>query len=441
LWIDPTEVRELCERSDKLEKEISDKKAKLELVFPEYAELITPSSVAMKDITSNLNPSEALVLFVSLPSRYQLPEENYVLTATQTVMRLSKLNLSAAALAREVAALRCGLDAELWDDGGTAARCRGLVEGEPKRDQYGDIMGETLPFDIARAHALYKTLFRDVEDLIRSKSLLIVPSGALTQLPFHVLVTTAAEGDSVKAAGWLAKSHAVAILPALSSLMALRRVSKPSTAPRPLIGFGNPLLNGDPLNRPWEANWAKLAKAPERQVCSVLADPEVTGATRRARSVLRMVMSGGMADLAHLKSQSPLYDTADELCSVARELKLSVDDIFLGNRATEARIKQLNQDGKLAQYRVLHFATHGAVTGEIKGTSEPGLILTPPQEQSDLDDGYLSASEVAELKLNADWVILSACNTAAGGANGAEALSGLARAFIYAGARALSVSH
>jgi CHAT domain-containing protein len=69
------------------------------------------------------------------------------------------------------------------------------------------------------------------------------------------------------------------------------------------------------------------------------------------------------------------------------------------------------------------------------------LILTPPEQQTELDDGYLSASEVAALKLDADWVILSACNTAAGGAHGAEALSGLARAFIYAGARALLVSH
>jgi CHAT domain-containing protein len=69
------------------------------------------------------------------------------------------------------------------------------------------------------------------------------------------------------------------------------------------------------------------------------------------------------------------------------------------------------------------------------------LIFTPPKEATDLDDSYLSASEVASLKLDADWVILSACNTAAGGAQGAEALSGLARAFIYAGARALLVSH
>ena len=68
-------------------------------------------------------------------------------------------------------------------------------------------------------------------------------------------------------------------------------------------------------------------------------------------------------------------------------------------------------------------------------------MLTPPPQGSEADDGYLSASEIARLKLDADWVILSACNTAAGEAKGAAALSGLARAFFYAGARSLLVSH
>ena len=118
-----------------------------------------------------------------------------------------------------------------------------------------------------------------------------------------------------------------------------------------------------------------------------------------------------------------------------------VSDIYLGARATERELKSLSETGKLAQYRILHFATHGALAGQVEGSAEPGLILTPPETPSDEDDGYLTASELAGLKLDADWVILSACNTAAGGAEGAEALSGLARAFIYAQARALLVSH
>jgi CHAT domain-containing protein len=93
----------------------------------------------------------------------------------------------------------------------------------------------------------------------------------------------------------------------------------------------------------------------------------------------------------------------------------------------------------------VHFATHGLVAGEVKGLAEPALVLTPPGEGTDStaleQDDLLTASEVAQLKLNADWVILSACNTAAGDAGNAEALSGLARAFFYAGARSLLVSH
>jgi CHAT domain-containing protein len=115
---------------------------------------------------------------------------------------------------------------------------------------------------------------------------------------------------------------------------------------------------------------------------------------------------------------------------------------LLGARARETEIKKLSDGGELTKYRILHFATHGALAGELKPGAEPGLIFTPPPSEGSLeDDGYLSASEIAALKLDADWVILSACNTAAGGAQGAEALSGLARAFFYAGTRSLLVSH
>ena len=126
---------------------------------------------------------------------------------------------------------------------------------------------------------------------------------------------------------------------------------------------------------------------------------------------------------------------------MARDLGVPDSDIWLGARANEREIKRLSERGELAAYRIVHFATHGALAGELKAGAEPGLILTPPGEATEEDDGYLSASEIAGLKLDADWVILSACNTAAGGTEGAEALSGMARAFFYAGSRALLVSH
>ncbi len=202
-----------------------------------------------------------------------------------------------------------------------------------------------------------------------------------------------------------------------------------------MIGFGNPLLDG-PDGRYAES--AALAR--EKQRCSE-ARWKLAAVVGPRRGVVSVETRGSLADVSQIKRQEPLPETADELCAVAQDLKAEVRDIRLGARATERELKRLSASGELAQYRIVHLATHGVLAGQLDGAHEPGLILTPPSEPSEEDDGYLSASEIAALHLDADWVILSACNTAAGSATSAEALSGLARAFIYAQARALLVSH
>jgi CHAT domain-containing protein len=145
-------------------------------------------------------------------------------------------------------------------------------------------------------------------------------------------------------------------------------------------------------------------------------------------------------DIAELRQQPPLPETADELCEAATKLGVPDSDVWLGERMTESAIKNLSVTGHLKDYRSLHFATHGLVSGDLN-QNEPALVFSPPAEVSDVDDGLLTASEVMQLKLNADLVVMSACNTAAGNAPSAEALSGLAQAFFYAGARTLLVSH
>ena len=132
-----------------------------------------------------------------------------------------------------------------------------------------------------------------------------------------------------------------------------------------------------------------------------------------------------------------LADTAEEIRNIAVRLGASTEDIHLGKDASETTVKK----ARLADYRVVYFATHGLVAGDVRGIGEPALALSIPASPSETDDGLLTSSEVAQLKLNADWVVLSACNTMAGDKPGAEALSGLARAFFYAGSRALLVSH
>ncbi len=205
-----------------------------------------------------------------------------------------------------------------------------------------------------------------------------------------------------------------------------------------MIAFGNPLLVG--RDGTDERAFAKQS-CPKKAL-----EPEPERVSRALPDAIASLFRGGIADVTALRRQAPLPETADELCAVANELGAAQSEIHLGSRATETEIKRISRDGTLSKARVVHFATHGLIASETqsldKNLAEPALLLTPPDTATEEDDGLLTASEVTELKLDADWVVLSACNTAASGEKGdAEPLSGLARAFFYAGARALLVSH
>jgi CHAT domain-containing protein len=249
----------------------------------------------------------------------------------------------------------------------------------------------------------------------------VVPSGPLTALPFHLLVTekpaTAAPGDlsAYRSAQWLLKRHAISVLPSVTSLKVLRVFARKDAAKQPLIGFGDPVFNVDEESKPG---------VEQRRVAATRSYAEFW----RGVAIDRTMLSQALPRLP---------ETAAELRAVAKNLGAPESSIHLRQDASETTVKRT----PLSDYRVVYFATHGLVAGEIKGLAEPSLALTLPKQPTDIDDGLLTVSEVAQLKLNADWVVLSACNTIAGDKPGAEALSGLARAFFYAGARALLVSH
>jgi len=187
-----------------------------------------------------------------------------------------------------------------------------------------------------------------------------------------------------------------------------------------MIGFGDPVFR--PQQAPGGQRGTKVAAGNVAAKTPAYTDYWQGAGVDRAR----------LAD-----ALPPLPDTADELKAIAAKLDAPASDILLGRAATETAVKR----ARLADYHIVYFATHGLVAGDIKGVAEPSLALTIPAQPTTDDDGLLTASEVALLKLNADWVVLSACNTIAGDKPGAEALSGLARAFFYAGAQALLVSH
>ena len=224
-------------------------------------------------------------------------------------------------------------------------------------------------------------------------------------------VAVPSRAEDYARAAWLIREHSIAVLPSVSSLKALRRDAKASTAKIPFIGFGNPLLSGVANND--KRAFAKQACPKKPQISSI----KVAGLAVPDRRV--NLLRGGLGDVAVLRQQPPLPETADELCTIANEIGGAGRDVHLGARATESEVKTLSADGTLGNARVVQFATHGLLADETSRVAnaldEPALLLTPPTTPTKEDDGLLTASEVSQLKLNADWVVLSACNTAGGG--------------------------
>jgi CHAT domain-containing protein len=358
---------------------------------------------------------------------------------SKAATKWQRLPIGERDLASLVRSLRCGLDRSEWDGAGRD-RCLRLLD-LPAQSAPGP--HDPLPFQLASAHALFQILLAPLGPEIAGKDLLIVASGPLASLPFHVLVTQKPETPQVATdksfakAAWLGHQHAMTVLPSFGSLKALRAFAKASAARAPYLGFGNPLLTGaDGQDR----------RAWLRQACPALPAtpaPMLALAGTAAKPTKMARAAGGSTE--SLRRQSPLPETVDELCRVAQSLGAAPETVLLGENASEYGIKTLSEVGALEGVRVLHFATHGLLAGEaaafLSARGEPALLLTPPDVATEMDDGLLTASEVAMLKLDADWVVLSACHTASGDQTGAEALSGLARAFFYAGARALLVSH
>jgi len=279
---------------------------------------------------------------------------------------------------------------------------------------------------VSRLHNLYQSIFAPaVPHLVGIKHLMIVPSGAMQSLPFGILVASPpkpVKSDAdYRTIDWLAKHYAFSVLPSVSSIRALRKFTKSTNAQASFVGFGDPLLTsygGD----------ARSIRA-KVNVAGLFRNITVTSANQQAIQI---------ADVKLIKRQQRLPETADELRGMATVLGAGKDDVWLQGAATETNVKKLD----LTNFRIIAFATHGVMAGEIGGGMDPGLLLTPPAQGTVEDDGYLSAAEIAQLKLNADWVLLSACNTAApDGSPGAEGMSGLAKAFFYAGTRSLLVSH
>ena len=417
--------------------------AQIRAQVPDFYDLVYPKDLSLSEVQNLVSPDETLIFF------YGAGAATFAWGITATEVKWIKVDISSSQIAEHVAALRCGLDAEQWQADASIRDCMKLLNVGPVADPTAAYRPQVLPFDAGRAFDLYTSLLKPFEGLAKGKRLILVPYASLSGLPFNVMVTSPpptripTKLADYRGLSWLGRSTPMMVLPSVSALKALRKQAQLPAGKKPFLGIGNPLLDGDTGRNSVDAGRAALAKSlqrcPERKRLERVALG--AGRTLSFPSLFR----GAHADAGALRAWPPLPESADELCEVGKLLGATDDDILLGRGATEARLKELSRTGKLAEYAVLNFAIHGATAGQVDGVAEPGLILTPPDGTDpstlELDDGFLTASEIAAMRLNSDWVVLSACNTAAGSRGDPEALSGLAQSFFYAGARALLVSH
>ena len=380
---DPAAAREQDEIRRQIalvEGELTADAAELNRDFPRYAALETPRVLDVAQAQSLLGPHEALALFLTGETA------SYVWLVRPHDLIMLRIPPGRRELAALVGTLRRGLN-------------------------QADVIfaDEIRPFDLASAHRLYGHLIAPLESRLHGVTqLFTVVDEALLALPFSVLVCSpdaspTDDSDRYRRADWLINHLMLSRLPTVSALADLRQAVAPSAAPLVFAGFGDPLLTDIWGNQRGPGTRGGNAVAP-----------------------------------ADVKSLARLPETAEELQTVARILGSPPAHLYLGAAATEAQVNAM----RLQDYRILAFASHALMAGDLPGLQEPALVLTPPDATDAPDDGLLTATEITRLSLDADLVILSACNSAAadGSADG-EGLSGLARAFIYAGSRSLLVSH
>jgi CHAT domain-containing protein len=370
-------------REDKLQNDVKlasaradDLSGKVQQQFPDYAKLVSAAPADLKDVQSRLGPREALLSYV-IGAR-----SSYALLVTHDSFTAAPLEVKEADLSADVSDLRRAF--------------------APK-------LGRLPDFSLSTSHTLYKELLAPLEPKLAGiDHLIVAPNSTLANLPFALLVTeapTRGGEHNYGRAAWLIRRMAVSDVPSPRAFVALRTEAQHRVAAaRPFLGLGNPAFAG--------------AKGPAgAKALALLAD-----SCREDTPV--------SAEL--LRSLPPLPDTAKEVQTVGA--RFGGGTLLMGGQATEAALRAQPLD----QYATLYFATHGLLPGELHCASEPSLALSPPSTPatSTQTDGLLTASEIAQLKLNADLVVLSACNTGLSASGpGGGSLEGLADSFFAAGAR------
>jgi len=362
---------------DSLTTEYDQVQARIRQSSPRYASLVEPAPLSVAEIQKRVLDQNTLLL------EYALGEQkSFVWVVAHDSVKSFELPGRAAI---EQGAKRFY---QLLTERGVAMPNETLAQRKQRLDHVDTDYPQA-------AVSLSRMLLAPVAAELGQKRLLIVAEGVLQYVPFAALPLS---GDAP-----LIVDHEIVNLPSASVLAMLREE------------FGN--------------------RKPASKAVAVIADPVFTANDPRLATAVkaavkespfvdaqRSAAESGVNDLSRLRFSRQEADEIARLAGDTRNLK-AVD--FAANRSTAT-------DPRLGDYQIVHFATHGLINNQHPDLS--GVVLSLVDEQGRPQNGFLRLYDIYNLKLNADLVVLSACQTALGKEIKGEGLVGLTRGFMYAGA-------
>jgi CHAT domain-containing protein/Tfp pilus assembly protein PilF len=377
---------------------------------PAYAALTQPQPLSAKEVQQQLLDADTLLLEYSLGE-----ERSYLFAVTRTSLNAYELPKRS-----EIE----GASHHVYE---LLTARRNVSQGESELQRQARLIKTENEYAQAAA-ALSRMVLGPVAGQLQKKRLLIVADGVLHYTPFAVLPMPFASDSKTTVP--LVAEHETVSLPSASALAVLRR--------------------------------EEMDRKPASKVLAVLADPVFVAKDDRVLAASAKDQGVNMASSQKISPDSshsptitadPQSDDLSGLERAAREINISGDGIFprlpFTRREAEAiysttgksdSLEALDFDAskatalssQLKNYRIIHFATHGLLNNDHPELS--GLVFSLVDKQGNSQDGFLRMLDIYNMELNADLVVLSACQTALGKEIGEEGLIGLTRGFMYAGA-------
>jgi CHAT domain-containing protein len=393
-------------RLEKLQAEQAEFEKTLQTDYPDYYSLKYPEPVSLKELQKDVLQADELMLIYNIRK-----EATDLWVVGKEHFALFTLPLTAAQMQQQITKFRDVGIKSILDEMEDAKKenKKGL---ELKRHLDGAVQ-ENLPDFVETSYALYQQLLPEAARQLVAKAkpstLYIVPTGALYSLPFESLVTAPDEDEP----HYLLQDYAIAYLSSASLLKTLRESQhrREIMERAPLLAFADP-------------------EYPQKSCQALNQGDSIKGL--RTRAYKKLLGGEGICF-------PPLPETADEVKAIAKLFHVNPysqpKPLHLKEDASVETIERFNDEEELDDFQYVLFSTHAILPDDISYIKQPALVLSHPEK-----NGYLKMADVFGLKMNADLVTLSACNTGRGDAIKGEGVRGLTRAFMYAGTPAVAVT-